>query len=133
MTFAINVRTEMRNRQEAIDISFLGLPFPVKSVPAKDLPFKGAIEVPSGPWWLVLEIHFRASGEIVHTAAFIDGAHGLDIEQQGPDFVLAQIRHSAHSSQEQCTVTCLTTGESRSGRGQCVECRLKRGVVKLCC
>jgi hypothetical protein len=133
MIFKVNISTEMLKSDDGIDVVLGGLPYPVESVSAENLPFEGILEAPEDSWRLLIQIHFRSSGEIIQTAADIQGAEGLDVRQQGRHFVLAQVRHGAQSSQEQCTVTCLTTGESRSGKGQCIECKLTKGAVKLCC
>jgi hypothetical protein len=69
---------------------------------------------------------------------------GLHLVQTSPDYIIGNVQHSdretvwrpqiSHSdSPGQCTVACPRTGESRSGRNVCIECRTKRGTVKICC
>jgi len=87
MIFTINIATEMLNSQDGIGVILGGLPYAVESVPAERLPFKGTLEVPERRWRLFLDIHFRGTGEIVRTAAEIDGPEGLDVGDE-----LAQVK-----------------------------------------
>lgn len=61
---------------------------------------------------------------------------GIRINHPEPNYVVAQLDHNEHfrgAVIDQCTVFCPGTGESRTGRNVCIECKGSRGVVRICC
>jgi hypothetical protein len=63
--------------------------------------------------------------------------NGMRIRQSDPNYVEAVLDHHQEwfrsSIMDQCTVFCPGTGESRSGRNVCIECKGTRGTVRICC
>jgi hypothetical protein len=68
---------------------------------------------------------------------------GLHIVQTSPTYIIGNVQHREEKKyppmfippdpEGQCTVACPRTGESRSGRNVCIECRASRGTIKICC
>lgn len=86
------------------------------------------------PLEIAVNAYFRRIEKWVKTEASVFHAQGLDIVQIQPTYILANFMHGrVEAGDGQCTVTCETTGESRSGRNVCVECPAGAGVIKICC
>lgn len=77
---------------------------------------------------------FRSIQQWVQTEAVVSNATGIDIVQVERTFLQVNMLHGRVSAGDgQCTVTCKTTGESRSGRNVCIECPSGIGVIRICC
>jgi hypothetical protein len=105
-----------------------------------------AVEIPdelnfqSIPLFLGLRAAFRNLPQVVAEAAVrlpLGGfLSGMRIRQTDENYVEAQLDHQERfraSILDQCTVFCPGTGESRSGRNVCIECKGTRGTVRICC
>jgi len=89
---------------------------------------------------IALHIIFRKfEDKRVTVTALASDPEGIEITESGPKRVEARILHSENAPNfsalalEFCTVTCLVTGESRSGRNVCIDCVSNFLVVKICC
>ncbi len=82
---------------------------------------------------LRLQVFFHKSQEWVEVMAEAAGAKSLEVQQQSDTYVQANILHSRADLEEQCTVRCPQTGESRTGRNACIECSTAAGTVRICC
>jgi hypothetical protein len=115
-------------------------------VPLFEWPLKGQIEIPEAlhyenrPILLILRAFFRRGRQNTAEAAVRLPAggflKGLRVIQSKPDFLEGHLdHHGVYGGMrlDQCTVVCPRTGESRSGRNVCIECRCTRGTVKICC
>jgi len=94
---------------------------------------KAVIDVPTGAFKLEIAIQFQGAAQPVSVAASVVGLYltSLDVDQNGPTEALFNFVHT--DGEDQYTVTCLTTGESRSGMGACIDCKGPLGYVRLCC
>ena len=82
---------------------------------------------------LRLQVLFHKSRESVEVEAKAVGAKALEVLQQSNTFVQANLLHARSEFEGQCTVRCPRTGESRSGRGVCIECSIGAGTIRICC
>jgi hypothetical protein len=82
---------------------------------------------------LKVQVFFHASNKWVEVSAEALGAEGVKVQQLNDAFVRADIIHRKGVVEEQCTVRCPKTGESRTGRNACIECVSDAGTVKICC
>jgi hypothetical protein len=91
------------------------------------------IDVPTGPFKLEIATQFQGAAQPVSVDASIVGQYisSLEVNQKGPTEALFNFVHTG--GEDQCTVTCVTTGESRSGIGACIDCKGPLGYVRLCC
>ena len=151
------------DQEDAADISlivaapdFRGLSF---EVPLVGREFVGAVEWPRefraeiGPVTVTLQGVFKRNGGTAGALVLLpsfDFLEGIRVRQTAPDYIEGRVthreelRHTGHffyaygsepqrAVLDQCTVVCPSTGESRSGRNVCIECKCKRGTVKICC
>jgi hypothetical protein len=90
-------------------------------------------------WRFTLRAEFRneergsAEASVLVYPSLIRGLHVVQLDT---DYIVANIQHrerAGHFENDQCTVVCPRTGESRSGRNVCIECTTKRGTIKICC
>jgi len=82
---------------------------------------------------LRLMVFFHKSQEWVGVEARIPRAKGFQVQQLSEEHVFGQVLHEEGPLEEQCTVTCPKSGESRTGKNVCIECSSGRGTVKVCC
>ncbi|MCI0628232.1 MAG: hypothetical protein L0387_42370 [Acidobacteria bacterium] len=98
-----------------------------------------AVRVPLGLRMLEIGVFFQSLDDFVVVYAAVSGKYlrGILFNQETADHVTVQIDHEntyvPFQSIPQCTVTCSTTGESRSGMGACIDCPGPRGTVRICC
>jgi hypothetical protein len=97
-------------------------------VPAEifDLPQNQPVNV-------LLSVLFRKAQRWVEVKASSYGARALEVRQLSDTFVQADVLHGSTTAEAQCTVTCLASGESRTGPHACIECKTDGGTVKICC
>jgi len=82
---------------------------------------------------LEIGIRFPSPGEVitVYGLMLFSGAAELVIRQYSPTYVKVLARHG--ETQRTCTVKCITSGETRTGPGACIECSSKGRRLKICC
>src|SRR2546427_12280955 len=117
-------------------VSVVGLPF---SSQLGNWLLKGAqeslgeFEIPDEePIVAVFRVWFPTARRTIDLAARLFRAQGAAVRLQKSDFVSIDIRHEA-GTVAQCIVTCLITGESRSGAGACIDCSDGQDTVRICC
>jgi len=85
------------------------------------------------PLKLKLAVFFHEFQEWVGVEAEIPRAKGLQVQQISERYVFGKVLHGEESLEEQCTVRCPISGESRTGRNVCIECSSGHATVKVCC
>jgi hypothetical protein len=119
-----------------------GSPFeiPVLAAGVVDLEIPEELSFQDAPLFVGLRAIFRNIPQTVAEAAVrlpLGGfLRGIRITQSKQDYVEALLDHHEQfrgTLIDQCTVFCPGTGESRSGRNVCIECKGSRGIVRICC
>lgn len=82
---------------------------------------------------IILDVAFPESGGHVSVGVMGGEVDRLVLHQVLPAYVLVSVEHPMTDQDGQCTVFCPASGESRTGRNVCIECRGPRGTVKICC
>jgi len=138
MRFELSFGTTLSSPGDFVEVAVFGLApdhieliYPDKQA---DRRMAQTLEVADAvPLELRVEAKFRRSGEAASVGATVRQATGLHIQQVNHSLVLADIRHGVVETADQCTVRCIATGQSRTGRNVCIECGTPRGIIKICC
>jgi hypothetical protein len=93
------------------------------------------LRIPTRLFKLYIDTFFPGDTSALRVTAAITGANleALSIAQNDNQHVLIDVKHINSTTAEYCTVTCEATNESRSGIGACIDCKGRKGVVRLCC
>jgi hypothetical protein len=113
---------------------------PVLAPGVADLELPDELKYQNTPLFVGLRAMFRNIPQIAAEAVvrLPSGGflRGMRISQPDQNYVAAQLDHNEQFKGtliDQCTVFCPATGESRSGRNVCIECKGSRGIVRVCC
>lgn len=79
---------------------------------------------------LIFAVRFQLK-YIINLAADVGNLNQMQITQRSNYSVEMNLQHEAFG--DPCTVTCLASGESRTGVNPCIECSVGERVVRLCC
>jgi hypothetical protein len=134
MKFTVSFSTSVVDSRDLADVTVKGLPGSFELKLQQPASVSQEFEVPADKsieFWV--GVYFRRAERHVEVEAEATNALGLALHQTSSERVLADITHPPITMGGQCTVSCPTTGEHRSGTNVCIECGTPRGTVRICC
>ena len=142
MKFLVRCSSRLPRAERDVDLLIEGLPTGPIKMPLSSMNeniTEDYIEMPEGyatrrePMQIRLAAYFGQVGGWIRTSAIVSAPAGISIVQVERASLQVEMIHSHLAGDEQCTVRCETTGQSRSGRNVCIECPSGIGVIVICC